>query len=273
MVMRIQPWALLFLSGMMISSCTQPRYVYNQPARNLHYFTDKGQAVIGASWAGGPSRDDNSSGNNYNHGADFQGAYSISSHWAVMASYYQRNERDLIHITDGYGNTIENSDVKYKRNGWEIGASYYLPLGKQMATFFYVDGGFGFTNNELNDNSNINSNYILRYFKNQNSRFFLQPGLYTGKGAIRFNMGLRWQLVSFNNTQTNYSQIELSDYSLSGLNEIQTIEPIIAFRFGPKSLPWIKADLQFSIAAVNKGYYIRNAYASFGLSFYPLATK
>jgi hypothetical protein len=73
-------------------SCSQPRYVYNPPTRNLHYFTGKGEAVS-AAWATGPSGQSGST-EKYNHGGDLQAAYSVSDHWAFSAAHYQRKEQD-----------------------------------------------------------------------------------------------------------------------------------------------------------------------------------
>lgn len=266
--MKYSSVATLFL---ILCSCSQPRYIYNPPARNLHYFTEKGEGVVSASWSTGPSRNYDAGSENYNHGADIQTAYAVSQHWAITAAFHQRRERDNI---TNYSTVIRTySDITYKRSGWEFGGSYFIHLDNQQITFFYVDGGIGLSRNQLDDLSIIDSVNLQRYFNNKSARFFAQPGIYTGSKNFRFNLGLRFQYSRFSHQETNYLQPELVLYSLDGLNDIMTYEPYFAFRIGIPSFPWIKADMQVGTASINKGFYIRNSYATFGLSFYPFARK
>jgi hypothetical protein len=260
-----------FFFLLILASCSQPRYVYNPPARNLHYFTGKGQAVLSASWSTGPSRNDGGTGKNFNHGGDLQAAYAVSDHWGFSAAFHQRKEHDNFSVMTPTGNFF--SDVVYHRDGWEIGSSYFVPLDQRRISFFYVDGGGGSSDNKLDDNSFVDSLYVNRYFKNQSARVFLQPGIYTGNNSIRFNLGLRFQYSGFSRQETSYTPLELKQYSLAGLNDILTFEPYMGFRFGAANFPWIRADIQMGIATINKGFFIRNSYFMFGLSFYPLARK
>jgi hypothetical protein len=256
---------------LILASCSQPRYVYNPPARNLHYFNGKGESVVTASWSTGPSRNDQGENKNYNHGGDIQAAYAFADHWAILAGFHHRAERDL--ISDRSTNFKNTSDIQYKRSGWEIGTSYFLPLDQRKFTFFYIDGGAGFTKNTFDDRSFIDSVNVIRNFSNNGARYFLQPGIYTGTGAVRFNIGLRFQYSRFSRQETNYTEPELMKYSLSGLQDITTYEPYISFQFGTSNLPWVKAIVQVSTASINKGFYIRNSYAMIGLNIYPLARK
>jgi hypothetical protein len=79
--LSLMKYSLFCLLQIMIS-CSQPRYVYNPPTRNLHYFTGKDEAVVSASWTSGPSGQSESV-EKYNHVADLQAAYSVSGHWAA----------------------------------------------------------------------------------------------------------------------------------------------------------------------------------------------
>jgi hypothetical protein len=47
------------------------------------------------------------------------------------------------------------------------------------------------------------------------------------------------------------------------------IEPYLALRFGPTTLPWIKGEFQFSFTGTNNNYYVRGAILSFGLVIDP----
>ncbi len=258
---------ILFILG----SCSQARYIYNPPARNLHYFTAKGEAVLSAVYSTGPSRNDDNQKKNYNHGGDLQAAYAITDHWAVLASYHGRREQDR--ITNKPNSFGSYSEVNYRRTGWEIGTSFFLPLDSRKVSFFYVDGGFGFTKNSLIDRSFIDSINQVRNFNHRSARFFIQPGIYTGSNVIRFNIGLRFQYSAFSGQETSYTALELDRYSLSGLNNITTFEPYLGIRIGTPELPWVKADMQFGTASINKGFYVRSSFASFGLSIYPFARK
>ncbi len=262
---------VLFSMVSILGSCSQPRYIYNPPARNLHYFSTKGEAVISASWSTGPSRNDDEKNENYNHGGDLQAAYAFGKHWAILASFYGRKEQDRI---SDYFNTVRTfSEVRYERTGWELGGSFFHAIDQRRVSFFYIDGGFGTTGNTLNDKSYIDSVDVHRYFNNRSTRFFIQPGVYTGNKVIRFNMGIRFQYSLFSRQETSYTLPELERLFLAGLNDITTYEPFLGIRIGTPELPWIKADLQFAAASINKGFDIRNSYATVGLSIYPFAHK
>jgi hypothetical protein len=146
-------------------------------------------------------------------------------------------------------------------------------LDQRKVTFFYIDGRAGITKNTFDDRSFIDSVNVIRYFSNNGASYFLKPGIYTGTCAVRFNIGLRFQYNRFSRKETNYTEPELVQYSLSGLQDITTYEPYIAFQFGTANLPWVKAIVQVSTASINKGFYIRNSYAMVGLSIYPFALK
>jgi hypothetical protein len=259
---------LLILCLSLFSSCTQPRYVYNPPVRNLHYFQEAGQSKLAAHWATGPSRNDGGSSNAYNHGFDLQGAYAISDHWAIMASYYNRKESDNIST---FSTSAVNlySNISYKRNGTEFGASYFTPLSKGKESFFHVDGGIGFANNSLVDRGSFDSLGLTRNYSDKMFRFFFQPGFYTGPGAFQFGLGARIQWQFFNGVQTTYSPAELAAYSLSGLNQIFNFEPYFSVRYGPPSVPWLKGEMQTGFTTVDKGYYVRAGFFSLGVAVDP----
>lgn len=269
----MRPVIFLFVLAMLIlSSCTQPRYVYNQPARNLHYFTEANQLKLTGSWATGPSRSDGSTDKKYNNGYDFQGAYALSHHWAVMGSFYNRKEQDVIKHPDR--SLPRSSTITYKRSGYEIAGSYFRPFDPGKSSFFCIDGGLGFAKNSHEDYGTIfDSLGMTRNYQNNMSRFFIQPGVYTGPGAFQAGMGLRLQWQFFNNVKTTYTPQELTVFSLNGLHEMFSIEPYFSLRFSPKSIPMVKAEVQFSFATASSGYYVRRGYLSLGFTVYPLYHK
>ena len=134
------------LGWMICCSCNQPRYIYSQNVRNVHFFNDKGQSRASAALITGPSRSSATNGSSYNRGFDLQGAYAVTRSFAATAAYYSRKERDQISFSIG---DVINSDVSCRRSGWEIGGSYFLPIDMRSHSFFHIDGGFGQTNSRL----------------------------------------------------------------------------------------------------------------------------
>ncbi len=267
--MRINANLIVMFLAAYLFSCTQPRYVYNPPVRNLHYFQEKGQSKLAAHWASGSSRNDGGSSDTYNHGFDLQGAYAVSDHWALMASYYNRKERDNINTIFTSSNSVY-SEISYKRNGSEFAASYFTPLSKDRSSFFHIDGGIGFANNSLVDVGSFDSLGLTRNYSDKATRVFFQPGIYTGLGAFQFAIGARVQWQFFNDVQTTYRPAELATYSLSGLNQLFNFEPYFSMRYGPKSVPWLKGEMQTCFTTVDKGYYVRGGYFSIGVAVNPL---
>jgi hypothetical protein len=259
---------LLILCISFLSSCTQPRYVYNPPVRNLHYFQEGGQAKLAAHWATGPSRDDGGTSDNYNHGFDFQAAYAISDHWALMASYYNRKESDNIKVSISPTASVI-SEIDYKRNGSEFAVSYYTPLMLSKESFFHIDGGIGFANNSLVDRGSFDSLGLTQNYSDKMFRIFFQPGIYTVLDAFQFGLGARVQWQFFSDIQTNYTPNELVSYTLSGLNQLFNLEPYFSIRYGPPSVPWLKGEMQTGFTTVDKGYYVRGGFFSLGVAVDP----
>jgi hypothetical protein len=252
---------------MLVCSCTQPRYVYNPPVRNLHYFQKAGQSKLAAHWATGPSRNDGGTSDAYNHGFDLQAAYAVSDHWALMASYYNRKESDNI---NAFGSSnIQYSEIDYKRNGSEFGASFFTPFSKGSESFFHIDGGIGFANNSLLDKGTFDSLGLTRNYSDKMFRVFFQPGVYTILDAFQFGLGARFQWQFFNNIQTDYRLAELQAYSLNGLNQLFNLEPYFSIRYGPPSVPWLKGEVQTGFTTVDKGYYVRGGFFSIGVAVDP----
>jgi hypothetical protein len=246
--------------------------VYNPPVRNLHYFEEAGQSKLAAHWATGPSRNDGGTSDSYNRGFDLQGAYAISDHWALMASYYNRKERDNINTFFSNSTTIY-SQIDYKRSGGEFAASFFTPLSKTRESFFHLDGGIGFANNSLVDKGTFDSLGLVRNYSDNMFRFFFQPGFYTVLGSFQFGLGARLQWQFFDDIQTTYRPAELQAYTLYGLNQLFNFEPYFSMRYGPASVPWLKAEMQMGFTTVDKGYYVRGGHFSLGVAVDPLFKK
>lgn len=246
----------------LLTACNQPRYVYNQNMRNVHFFYKKGQSRLSAALVTGPSRGLGDGQSNCNKGFDVQGAYAITGKFAVAASYYSRKEKDRIQA----GNiTPLVSDVQYKRSGWELGGSFFLPLDRHSHSFFHLDAGVGQTRNQFVDAGTFDSLGLTRNYANRNFRYFLQPGLYTGRGPVAFGMGFRLGWTHFSHITTSYTPAEMQAYKLSGLSQMAVLEPYAILRIGPASIPGLRFEIQGSFCSPSKDYYVRGGYVSFGV--------
>jgi hypothetical protein len=261
---------IALLGWMICCSCNQPRYVYSQNVRNVHFFNDKGQSRASAALTTGPSRSSATNGSNYNRGFDLQGAYAITRNFAATAAYYSRKERDQIQVSNI---DVITSDVSYRRSGWELGGSFFLPIDMRSHSFFHIDGGFGQTSNRFTDVGTFDTLGVSRDFANRNIRLFLQPGIYTGNGPVEFGMGVRLQWANFGQVNTNYTPAEQQAYRLSGLGEMQMVEPYAILRFGPASMPGLRFEIQGSFTAPSGDYYTRAGYFSFGVAVDPLSLR
>ena len=124
----------LLLSAIIIvtclSSCATYRYIYSASPPNNPYFREKGESKLAGYYS---SSDDNTTTNGTAGGWDLQGAYAISNHWAVTAAYFSRREKD---VYDYISYNSQSSVVKYKRNLFDIGGGYFVPLNaKKTITF------------------------------------------------------------------------------------------------------------------------------------------
>lgn len=267
--MRPSSSLLILCYWVLYSSCTEPRYVYNPPVRNLHYFEEAGQSKLAAHWATGPSRNDGGTSNAYNRGFDLQAAYAISDHWALIASYYNRKEQDNINTFYSSSSAIY-SQIDYKRSGSEFGASFFTPMSRNRENFFHVDGGVGFANNSLVDKGTFDSLGLVRNYSDKMFRFFIQPGFYTLLDAFQFGLGARLQWQFIDDVQTTYRPAELQAYTLYGLNQLFNFEPYFSIRYGPPSMPWLKGEMQTGFTTVDKGFCVRGGYFSIGVAVDPL---
>lgn len=223
----------------------------------------------------GPTKGGLDSLSNYNTGYDFQGAYAISDHFAIQGAYYSRRERDLISWDN---NIFVSSDVRYRRSGWELGGSYFVPMDRGAISFFHIDAGFGLTKNGFTDNGWLvdTSGAVIDYsraYKDKQLRIFAQPGLYTGRRAVQFGTGFRFQWSQYNNVITDYSQVEKASLRLGGLKELFTVEPYMILRFGPSSIPGLRLEFQSSFNFASADRWVRGWYVSMGVVVDPLSFR
>ena len=142
-----------------------------------------------AYYSGGSGRGSSQDSRPYNRGYDLQGAFAISNHWALTGSHYNRKEQDVYNA--GYTtNYFDSSIVRYKRNITDIGAGYFMQMGKNRNAFFALYGGIGKGKLTWNDQGLDKSS--LPYQRNLQvnlMKYFIQPA-FNFYSARYFSFGI-----------------------------------------------------------------------------------
>ncbi len=258
-------------------SCNTNRYIYSASAPNNPYFTKKGESKLtayyssnGKSYSSIGSGDLTTNRTGSSHGWDLQGGYAISNHFAFIAEYYGKKEKDIYDYSVS-SSPFKNSTVNYKRYLIETGLGYFVTLNaKKTITFnFYtgVAGGkFSFYDNGI-DTANKSYN---RYHSANISKWFFQPSFnFMPADYIRFGLILKNSLVHYRNIRTSYTAAELKHFSLDGIEgkALYFYEPAWNLQLGIPKYPWIKLDIAQSVAVVEPFYSndIRHLNSSIGL--------
>ena len=263
-------YLLSVITVTLFASCATYRYAYTASPANNPIFTEKGDSKIAGyySSSGGDGLD-----KSYAGGLDLQGAYAISDHWAVTASYLDRKEKDL--YVASYGG-FDSSVVNYKRNFSELGGGYFTTLNKKKTIAFNLFGGFGkgkfsFTDQGIDANDRLYS----RMYQSNLSRWFIQPSFNFLPGSyVRISYAMKFTFSKYHNINTNYTTEEQSSFALQNLDgrSYNFVEPSLSFQIGMPSVPWVK--LEAIISGVNDGIIteeisVRNSNFSIGLNLDP----
>ncbi|HEX8316736.1 MAG TPA: hypothetical protein VF609_17190, partial [Flavisolibacter sp.] len=211
--MRPANLLLYFSIIVLLSSCTQRRYIYAAAKNNTPSLQKKGDSRLNASFSFGKARGTGDSSVNY--GYDIQGAYALTNHFALMASYYSRRESDV--MDEGYRRAvlITSSFVNYRRHLLEAGAGYFDSIDKNAVFNVYAGAAFGKLS--LDDVGLMDSIRYARFFNANVRKYFIQPGVsFFNRSQGSFNLNLRLSLLQFNTTSTGYSDRELDYFNLKG---------------------------------------------------------
>ena len=262
----------LFIAFIVITtftSCSTYRYIYSASPANNPYFKEKGESKLTAYYS---SSSDNPILKEYAHGFDLQGAYAIGNHWALTAGYFNRREQDV--YSRSY-NLYDTSVVRYKRNLFDIGAGYFIPLNtkKTITANFYggfANGKFSFDDNGLDNNHTVYN----RYHESAITKWFFQPSINFMTGRyVRFSFAAKFSFVHYGKIQTSYTSNELGYFGLDRIanKTIYFFEPSLNIQFGIPKYPWVKID---AVTSGTSYYYsdnshldVRGSNASIGLSF------
>ncbi len=251
---------VLVMVTIMLISCTTDRYIYSASPANNPYFAKKGDSKL----TGYYSSDANSDPpKEYARGFDMQAGYAFGNHWALIAGYFNRKERDI----DVEGSPV-NSFINYKRNLVDIGGGYFTTFTKNKKFSFNFYGGIASGKFSFNEGNN------LRYHESTIHKWFLQPSMNFMPGDnIRVSFAPRISFVHYGKIKTSYTSEELRYYGLDKIADktICFFEPTINLQFGIRQIPWIKIDYAISGSSkyhpVDSYLDVRATNVSLGLSF------
>ncbi len=248
-----------------LSSCNTYRYIYTASPLNNPYFTTKGESKVTAYYSAA-GNSNNAIGDNAG-GWDLQGAYAIGNHLALTTGYFNRRERDFYN----YNNSYSNARIKYKRNLFDIGTGYFVPLDKNKEVTFNLYGGMAFGKFSFTDYK-IDYN---RFHSSSITKWDFQPSVnYMPSQNFRLSFGTKFSFVHYGNIQTSYTADELQNLSLARIanKTIPFIEPALNIQFGIRKYPWAKLD--YTISGTSHPYLYgntkldsRTSNISIGLSF------
>ncbi len=286
MQIKIVNYLLVVVVIGLISSCTverAKRYVYASQAANNPFFKQKGDSKITGYYSG--------DGNEKNDGLNVQGAYAISNNLIVAAAYgfkkeTQKYSYDSIRfyrsgLFGGYleANIYDSSVINYKRDFFEFGLGYILPLNKKKTTSYNLYAGVALGNFSASDAGldSTSKNYT-RYYNAKTTKWYLQGSLNVMESEyFYFSVGGKLSILKYNSINTSYTTGELDYFYLNKIDgkSFSFLEPFINVQLGTPKLKWIKVDGQFSFSTKMPNAYpqIKTFNASIGLTLYPSKIK
>jgi hypothetical protein len=253
------------LCALLMSSCTLFRFAYSPTIQNIPAFKEKNEARINTTVASTASGTENS--------YSLQGAYAVTNHFALTASW-NGSLRSQDELTTTRGGTSNTEIVKYNRNSAEFGAGVFYPIAKDKKAFFEFYAGYGFGINEIADNVATNSG-PNGFHNSKTNRLYFQPSFSFHPGSnITISPVLRFTSIGYSDIKTNYDNSELEFYKLLEISNrrLLFVEPALMTSFGFESAPWFRIQAQFNgtILTKNNNTNYRNSYFSVGFQFDPV---
>lgn len=234
----------IFFSLLILSACSGPRYYTYTPSPGvMPFFKEKGDATAGAAIAI-VSED----GEKMNTGLHTKGAYALTDHLAITASFNSNKQVETYrkNWSDGLYN-YDSNFIKYNNHITELGVGYFTAL-KNGKTTLNIYGGIGFGKNKIIDKAELTDDtYSLSYLNTTVKKYWLQPSVHyiTGK---RFNIGVatRLTLLDQKKLQTSWTeeQLKVRDLDKLGSKLFFYIEPSIIMQVVvyPR---WLNLDIGF----------------------------
>ena len=258
-------FCLLIITVTLFSSCWKPAYrnIYASQAANINYFKQKGDSKLTGYYSG--------DGKSKNDGYNIQGGYAITNHWALMAAYTFKQEHQTYRYDSvrfrpiGFGtyeaNIFDSSVINYKRNTFELGLGYILPLNHRKTITYNLylgisEGKYSISDAGL-DSKNKNYN---RFYNNKITKYFVQGSFnFMPIDLVHFSIGGKISFLNYFSVNTSYDSSELSYFFLDKIpNKTFTIwEPYFNLQFALPKYPWIKMDGQISFCSTLYAQYPR----------------
>lgn len=242
--MKRQPLLLLFFLSLMAVSCSVPRYIYAPSIPVTPFFEEKGEASLSGNYATPGQGDSQKSTGN---GFDLQGAYAVTSKLAITANFSQRREKEAYsYIQDGRYDIFDSSVIKYRRQIFEAGIGYVVPVDRLKTIYlgFFAGVGAGkFT--ILDQGLDNNSSGYSRMYENRLLKWYFQPVLNAHAGKyFRFSLATRFSFVRYGSPQTSYTEEELRYYDFDRIRKktLFISEPSMGIQFIIPDLEWLRLD-------------------------------
>lgn len=258
---------LTVLTLLFFASCTTPRFAYSPNAHNVPVFTQKNDSKLAAAYS--TNADTRESDSKYHHnranGFDVQGAYAITNHVGVQASYFSRTEATYSTSEDYF----DSSTINYKRDLFEFGAGYFAPIDRRGKVHFQVFGGVGFGKFKIAENGlDKNQLYYSRFHNSNITKFYIEPAIiFKSRETFAASLSTRFSIIKFGNIQTNYLQYEKVTFDLDsiGRNAIVFFEPAFVNSYGFNKLPGLRIEYQIGLSLLMSRTVVDNRTFNFSV--------
>ncbi|OIR05462.1 hypothetical protein GALL_125140 [mine drainage metagenome] len=251
-------------------SCNIPRYVYSPAPPNINYFKQKGDIKLVSDYSFG----DQNIPYAYNDGLDMQGGYAFTNHFALIASYYYRSEKDNYYNSYNFNNppTNDTTTVAYKRHFFELGVGYFLSLNKKKTITYNLYGGVALGSFKINEYDSYNNSINIYNYNNNMTKVFLQSGInFMLSPSINFSFTDRLVSVVYGNPVSSFPDAVYPGYYLNYLNKksLTALEHTTNFQFGIPKIKWMKIDATFTLCFSDGVYNLKTRpfNGSIGLAF------
>ena len=256
------------LPGLLLSGCST-RQMYSSSAHNVPFLTTKGDSKVAAAYS--VNSVSPSGGEDYSvNGYDFQGAYAITDHVALQIGYYGRNEKAI----DSTKNYFDESNIRYRRRVFEVGAGYYTPLNEKKKIFLEIFGGAGFGRFSFTDAGIDNNRLSYSRFHNANiTKYYLEPSVTFRGKRLATSVMPRFTAIKFSRIKTDYSDPELNKLDIDDLTRTTYVffEPAVILSYGFKKVPGLRIETQlgFSLRFPERNRFLSYSPVNFsaGLTF------
>ncbi len=236
----------LFIMISTFCSCSSYRYIYTASPLNNPYFTQKGESKVTAYYSEGSDKVQREKAN----GFDLQAAYAISDNFAITTGYLNRRERDIYNYSVA-NMPFDSSVINYKRNLFEVGGGYFVPVNSRQTITFNLYGGFAGGRFSFDDNGISKGADYNRHHSSDIMKYYFQPSLNFMPGKyFRFGLILRTSFVHYGNIKTTYTTDEQEYFMLNLIanRTLTFIEQEYNMQFGLPKFPWVKLDASLSSA-------------------------